>query len=206
MTHSRDRSLTLLRALALLPSVAGGMAVALIATVGLGSAGPLLFLGWMCVAPVLLSRRGERFAVRLGLRFRLPSPADQTRLRPVLDAALRRCGEPSDVVDLYVTQEVGLNAYLAGRRSLALTHGLVEQVLAGRLPDALLHAVLLHELGHRACGHRRYALATGWLAAPGRSSGSPASWSPSVSAAAPPDPYASSWPSGSASPRSGGPW
>lgn len=168
MTQPWNRSLTVLRTLLLLPSVTGGAAVALVETAGLRSARPLVFLAWLSVAPALLTRPGERLAVRLGLRFRPPTVAEQARLRPVLDQALRRCGESVDAVDLYVTRDVALNAYLAGHRSLALTRGLVDEVLAGRLPDALLHAVLLHELGHRACRHRRYALATGWLAAPGR--------------------------------------
>ncbi len=168
MSRPRARLTSLLRLVLALPSVLGGTAVALVASGGFGRAEPIALVSWLAVAPVLLTRPGERLAVRRWLRFQaLPAP-EHDRLRPVLDLALDRCGIPVDAVDLYLTPGKRVNAFSAGRRSMALTRGLLTEVLAGRLPDALLHAVLLHELGHLANGHRRYALATGWLSAPGR--------------------------------------
>lgn len=168
MSRLRDRLITLLRVVLALPAVVAGIAVALVASGGLGRTGPVALLSWLAVAPVLLTRPGERVVVRRWLRFRTLPASQHARLRPVLDLALDRCGLRAEAVDLYVTGSGRLNGFSTGRRSLALTRGLVTEALAGRLPDALLHAVLLHELGHLANGHRRYALATGWLAAPGR--------------------------------------
>ncbi len=168
MSRLRDRLMTLLRLVLVLPAVLGGTAVALVASGGLGRAGPVAFLGWLAVAPALLTRTGERLVVRRWLCCQALPASQHARLRPVLDLALDRCGIPVDAVDLYVTPGNRVNALSAGRRSMALTRGLVTEVLAGRLPDALLHTVLVQKLGHLANGHRRYALATGWLSAPGR--------------------------------------
>ncbi|MGI8682162.1 MAG: M48 family metalloprotease, partial [Mycobacteriales bacterium] len=60
------------------------------------------------------------------------------------------------------------NGYTVGRRSLAVSSGLLELFLARRLGPDQIVAVLVHELGHHATGATRYTPASSWLAAPWR--------------------------------------
>jgi STE24 endopeptidase len=60
------------------------------------------------------------------------------------------------------------NAYAAGGRSVAVTSRVLEDYVSGRLPEDLLVAVLVHELGHHATGATRPMLLLSWLTAPWR--------------------------------------
>jgi STE24 endopeptidase len=85
--------------------------------------------------------------------------------RPVIG----RCAgtAPADV-DLCVQRGHRPNAYAAGGRSVAVTAGAVEHLLARRLSEDEIVAVLVHELGHHATRTPRAALVTTWLTAPWR--------------------------------------
>jgi len=157
-----------LRALAVLPAVCGGLLVAMTLTAGLGTAGALLFLAWMSAGAVLCTVRGERLAVRGMCRCRPPSKRQRQLLVPVATMAMARCGQRPGTVDWYVQPGSGTNACAAGRRSVAVTGGTLEDFVSGRLPADQLLAVLVHELGHHQSRATRYALTTTWLAAPGR--------------------------------------
>ncbi len=135
---------------------------------GLGAwEGPAL-LAWLAGGAVALTRPGERAAVRLCCGFGRPTRAQADALRLVWAAALGRAGIPAGGVDLHVKRVAEPNGYTVGRRSLAVSSGLVEHCLARRLGDDRMTAVLVHELGHYATGASRYAPATTWLAAPWR--------------------------------------
>jgi len=157
-----------LRALAVLPAVCGGLLVAMTLTAGLGTAGALLFLAWMSAGAVLCTVRGERLAVRGMCRCWPPSQRQRQLLMPVATMAMARCGQRPGTVDWYVQPGSGTNACAAGRRSVAVTGGTLEDFVSGRLPADQLLAVLVHELGHHQSRATRYALTTTWLAAPGR--------------------------------------
>ena len=156
------------RAVVMLPAIIGGMLVMLALTAGLRAWGTPTFLLWLAGAAVVSMRWGERLAVRTAYGFRPLSDEECQLLEPVFEAALARCDQPSGELDWYVQPDRQPNAGVAGRHSVAVTDGALESFLAGRLPADLFGAVLTHELGHHATGATRFALAAGWLAAPGR--------------------------------------
>ncbi len=75
---------------------------------------------------------------------------------------------PPRAYRLYVRPGPAVNSYAAGRRSVAVTEGLLTEIRARRLSHGHLEALLVHELGHHATGSTRYVLATRWWAAPWR--------------------------------------
>ena len=156
------------RALVQLPSLLGGVVLSLVLTAALGRWQGLALMVWLSVGVLLSTPVGERLAVRLALGFRPLSTSQRQLLEPVSAAALARCGLPGGAVDWYV-QAGGLpNACAAGRRTVAVTQGALDNLLAGRLPADLFAAVLVHELGHHATRAGRYGLAASWYSAPGR--------------------------------------
>ncbi len=156
------------RAVVMLPAIIGGMLLMSALTAGLRAWGTPTFLLWLAGAAVVSTRWGERLAVRTAYGFRPLSGRECQLLEPVCETALARCDRPSGELDWYVQPGRQPNARVAGRHSIAVTDGALESFLAGRLPADLLSAVLTHELGHHATGATRFALAAGWLAAPGR--------------------------------------
>jgi STE24 endopeptidase len=71
-------------------------------------------------------------------------------------------------VELYVQPAWVSNAYAVGGRSVAVTSRVLQDHESGRLPEDLLVAVLVHELGHHATGATRPMLLLSWLCAPWR--------------------------------------
>ncbi len=162
------RHLAGLRLVAALPAVlASGQLLALLC-VPLGRWSSSLLAGWLAVVPALHTRVGERVAVAVGCRFRAPRRAVRAALDPVWHSACRAAGIAVADVDLYVKHDGGVNAYAAGRRSVAVTTGALTAFLTGSLPPRQMEALLLHELGHHAIGGLRYGLAVAWLAWPWR--------------------------------------
>ncbi len=156
------------RALTAAPAMTGSLLLLGVLLAGVGVwQGPAL-LGWLGAGLLLLTRRGERLAVRAWCGFRRPTRAEQEALEPVWRAALARCGIAPGQVDLYVQRSPGPNAYAAGRRSVAVTTGVLRIFLARRITDEDMAAVLVHELGHHATRGARFGLVTVWLAAPWR--------------------------------------
>ena len=156
------------RAVLMLPAIIGGSLLMLALTAGLRAWATPTFLLWLAGAAVISTRWGERLAVRTMYGFRPLSGWEWQLLEAVVEAALARCDRSSGQLDLYVKPGQQPSAHAAGRRSIAVTDGALADFLAGRLPADLLGAVVIHELGHHATGAGRFALAAGWLAAPGR--------------------------------------
>jgi STE24 endopeptidase len=77
-------------------------------------------------------------------------------------------GTKAGDVELYVQTARVPNAYAAGGRSVAATSRVLQDYESGRLPEDLLVAVLVHELGHHATGATRPMLLLSWLTAPWR--------------------------------------
>jgi STE24 endopeptidase len=92
---------------------------------------------------------------RAACGFHRPSPAQEAALMPAWSTALRVTGTDAGDVELYVQTARALNAYAAGRRSVAVTSRVVEDHAMGRLRESQLVAVLVHELGHHATGATR---------------------------------------------------
>jgi Zn-dependent protease with chaperone function len=127
-----------------------------------------VLLVWLAVGVLTLTARGERAAVTVLCRFRRPSSAERAGVEPILIAVLGRCGLTADDVDLYVRNTHGINAYAAGRRSIAVTGQVVTQHCDGRLSDDVLAGLLSHEIGHIVTHAVRWSLVTAWLSMPWR--------------------------------------
>jgi STE24 endopeptidase len=123
---------------------------------------------WIGVGVGLLTRPGERLAVRTWCGFRSPSPAQQRSLAPLLERAVTLAGITVNTVDAYIHPGGQVNAYAVGAHSIALTRGLISEHRYGRLSDADLVAVLVHELGHLVVGNLRFGLLADWYSGPSR--------------------------------------
>ena len=156
------------RVVAAVPAIIGSGLLLLVLFGWLGRWEGLVLLAWLTVGVATLSRAGETIAVRLGGRFRHPSPAERQVLWPAWTAALARAGLDTDDVDLYLHASPCANAYAVGRRSVAVTAGLGTEILARRHSEEQISAVLLHELAHLVTAATRFDLLTTWLAAPWR--------------------------------------
>jgi STE24 endopeptidase len=123
-----------------------------------------LLAAWLCAGPVLCCPAAERWAVRVlyGLRHR--TPAEAALLEPILMAAAARCGESVTGMDLYVRDRRTANAFAVGRRSVALTSGLLDAYRRRVLTGAQMTALVAHEVGHQATGVASHGglLATWW--------------------------------------------
>lgn len=148
------------------------IASACVLLVGFGWLGPwtgLPVLAWVFVAPLLQTRVGERTYMRVGGGTRQPSVVEETLLESVLAAALSRCGLDGDRVDHYVRhRDASVNAYAAGRRSIAVSAGFLSAVASGAVPHDQAQAVLLHEIGHLEDPSARRRLTIAWLTGPWR--------------------------------------
>jgi STE24 endopeptidase len=156
------------RAASAVPAMVGSLLMLAGLFAWMGSWEPLLLLGWIAVGLVTATRRGERVTVALNCGFRRPNAGQARVLLRVWTAALARTGLHLADVELYVQRSRRLNAYSAGRRSVAVTTGVLSQFRAGRLNSRQLEAVLVHELGHHATRATRWLPLAVWLAAPWR--------------------------------------
>ena len=184
-----SRGAALLRALVAAPAVVGSLLLLLLLSGPLQGWHIVVLLCWPAAGATLLTRPGERLALRLGVGFRRPTAAQAAALNRPMAAALRRTGTAAGDIDLYVQRSPQVNAYTAGRRSLAVTTGTLEQLLAHRLTDDQMIAVLVHELGHHAGCAPHAGLVTAWLSralAPGDPRASPdRRWAGGTTAAPP---------------------
>jgi Zn-dependent protease with chaperone function len=154
------------RALAALPSMIGGLLLLVFVFGGAGRwEGPVL-LSWLAAGLLALSTSGERVAVRVVCRFRHLSTLEHAHIEPTLIAVLEACG--LDDVDLYVSNERGVNAYAAGRRSIAVTRLVLDRHRDGELSDDVLAGLLSHEAGHLVTHSVRWSLIVAWFAMPWR--------------------------------------
>ena len=127
-----------------------------------------VLLCWLAAGAALPSPAAERLALLVAGGFRRPSAAQAAALSAPMAAALRRTGTAAGDIELYVQRRAEPNAYAAGSRGVAVTTGALNHLLAHRLTEDQMVAVLVHELGHHASRAPRAALVTAWLAAPWR--------------------------------------
>jgi Zn-dependent protease with chaperone function len=74
-----------------------------------------------------------------------------------------------DACDFYMQPHAhAVNAYAAGRRSIAVSAGLVTALGRGGITRDQAVAMLSHEVGHLLDHSTRYGLVTAWLTAPWR--------------------------------------
>ncbi|MCW2529559.1 MAG: rane protein of unknown function [Pseudonocardiales bacterium] len=163
-----DGHFGLCRALSAVPAMIGSALVLLVMFGWLGQWDGLLSLSWIAAGSVVFSRTGERVAVRLGAGFRRPTATQTALLDPAWTAALSRCGLTRSHVDLYMQRSAHPNAFAAGRRSVAVTTGLLTKFQTRQIATEQLTAVLVHELAHLSSRATNFAMITLWLAAPWR--------------------------------------
>jgi STE24 endopeptidase len=156
------------RAMIAAPAIIGSGLLMLVLSGWIGRWEAPVLMVWLAGSLVVMTRVGERIALRVGFGCRHPKDVEAARLPPVWSQALRRCGiDPGDV-DLYLRHSGESNAFAAGARGVVVTTGLLAAFRAGRLTHDQLVAVLVHELGHLVTLTNRYGLVTLWLAAPWR--------------------------------------
>lgn len=125
--------------------------------------GPVL-LSWLGAAVLSVSAAGERVAVRVLCRFHRLSTVERANIEPTLIVVLEACRRAE--VDRYVTNGRGVNAFAAGRRSVAVTRQVVDRHRDGTLSDDVLAGLLSHEIGHIVTHGVRWSLVTAWLSMP----------------------------------------
>jgi STE24 endopeptidase len=156
------------RALAALPAMIASLLLLVFLFGGAGRwEGPLL-LSWLAAGVLTLGAPGERVAVRVVCRFRRLPTIDHAHIEPTLIAVLEACRLEYSDVDLYVSNGRGVNAYAAGRRSIAVTRKVVNRHRDGELSDDVLAGLLSHEVGHLVTHSVRWSLITAWFATPWR--------------------------------------
>lgn len=158
------------RVLVAAPVMLGGLAVVVLVAGPLGRWAPLLPLAWLTLAGVWLTRSGERVAVRIAYRYRRLTTEQAVQLRVAFTVAESRTKVAMSALDVYVRAGTGnnINAYAAGRRSIAVSEGAIAAATNGRLTAPQIGALLAHEIGHLESRGTRYGLAIGWLGAPWR--------------------------------------
>ena len=151
-------------------AVAPALVVSTVATSMVGSvlaplAGAALFVGGLLVAVVLLFGRWESAAARLLLMSRPARPQELDDLAPAL-TLLCRAGQGPPLIDLRVrANDASVAAGGMGRRTVVISHGLLEAVVdGGALPQEQAAAVI---------GHAAAITRAGWV----RSDAAIAFWS-----------------------------
>jgi Zn-dependent protease with chaperone function len=154
------------RALAASPAMIASLLLLVVVLGGAGRwEGPVV-LSWLVAGVLTLSAPGERLAVRVACRFRRLSTVEHVHIEPILIDVLEACGNHD--VDLYVANRRGVNAYAAGRRSIAITRQVVYRHRDGELSDDVLAGLLSHEVGHLVTRSVRWSLIIAWFAMPWR--------------------------------------
>jgi Zn-dependent protease with chaperone function len=128
---------------------------------------PVAVAAWLLGGPLLLrQRRVERFAVRALCHFRAPIGREADSVGWLKGRSERLGAARAGPFDWYVLDDAQPNAYATGRRSIAVTTGLLRRLYAGHLNEDEMLVVALHEIGHHRTGGLRYGLAVWWLTWP----------------------------------------
>jgi STE24 endopeptidase len=117
-------------------------------------------LCWTASAGLLLVRPVESRFARLLYRVRRPNGLQLDKLLPVWRQVCRRAGADPDGFTLRVEESEAVNAFALGAHFVAVTRTALE------LPDALLEAVMAHELGHHLDRHPLAATLGWWYLLP----------------------------------------
>jgi STE24 endopeptidase len=169
MRTTRVTTRRIYRALIVLPPTVASIGLLLVLLPLVGPWQPLLLGAWVCGGPLLWWRPAERVAVRALYRMRPSTTAETAVLRPVFSEAAARCELPGRALDWYVRDLQEVNAFSAGRRSVAVTVGLLSAYRRGALTSEQMTAVIAHELGHLAVRSAAPAnLAVVWWTLPWR--------------------------------------
>ncbi len=129
---------------------------AMLVTIGFSWLGKFTLLGlagWLLAGALMMLPSLERAVVRVEYRSH---------------AVESRCVLEAGRFDWYVRRAVEPNAFVIGRRSIAVSTGYLQLLYAGRLTQAQAVAIGAHEVGHHLTGGARYGLAIGWLSWPWR--------------------------------------
>jgi STE24 endopeptidase len=148
----------------------GGLAVVVLVAGPLGAWAPVVPLAWLAMAGVWLTRPGERLAVRIAYRYRRLSSEQAAQLQAGFAVAEARTTVAARDLDVYLRGGSGetVNAYAAGRRSVAVSEGLLAATAAGKLTPVQVGALVTHEIGHLRSRSTRYGVSIAWLGAPWR--------------------------------------
>lgn len=157
------------RLLSAAPAVLLSTLLMTVAFIWLNAYEPVAVAAWLLGVPLLVQqRRVERFVVRALFHFRAPAGRGAEWLNWVRQGSEHACAVSTDRFDWYVINDSRPNAYAVGRRSIAVTSGLLGQLCDGRLTQGEMLAVAWHEIGHHATGGLRHGLAVWWLTWPWR--------------------------------------
>lgn len=167
MRRPAARGVAVCRLLPVVPAMVGSAAMMLVLFGWAGEWTGVLLLGWILAGVALTSRIGEPLVVWWYRGYR-PTLAQWEAIDGPWRAALHRCDLDPHRFDVYVREGRDPNAYSLGRRSIVVTVGLLELLLTGCLTPAMVAAVFVHELGHRASGATRCSFAVRWWSAPWR--------------------------------------
>ncbi len=124
------------RVVAAVPAMIGSLLLMMLASGALSWWGGLLPLAWAACTAAAFTRIGERMTLRAACGFHRPSRAQAATLQPAWSTALRVTGTAADDVELYVQTARALNAYAAGRRSVAVTSQVVDHSRPAGCPRA----------------------------------------------------------------------
>ena len=165
----RARHYGLWRAVLSFPMILVSLALIVMLSGGLGRWAAAVPPAWLLVAPVWLTRAGERAAVRLGFGYRAVRTREWALLEPVTATAAERCGLDDGACDFYLQPHAHtINAYAGGRRSIAVSAGLLTALGQGSLTRDQAVAMVSHEVGHLRDHSTCYGLVVAWLTAPWR--------------------------------------
>ncbi|CAN5277575.1 M48 family metalloprotease [soil metagenome] len=156
------------RLLCAVPTALASMCIVIIASRGLGQWMPLAVAGWLLVGPLLLVQPAERAAVRVVYRFRPAIGPETEWLASVRDWTQHRYSADTARFDWHVRDDPEPGAFAVGRRSIAVSTGLLRLLWSGGLTEVQGQAVLLHEIGHHVTAGVRYGLVVEWLTCPWR--------------------------------------
>ena len=134
------------RTLVAAPAVVGSQLLLIVLLGGFGGWRLPVLLCWLAAGAALPSPAAERLALLVAAGFRRPSAAQAAALSAPMAAALRRTGTAAGDIQLYVQRRAAPNAYAAGSRAVAVTTGALNHLLAHRLSEDQMVAVLVHDL------------------------------------------------------------
>jgi Zn-dependent protease with chaperone function len=165
MTHVRSsRTLGWLYLACTAVRVAVSVGVLLAALGWLGCWSAVVVAGWLATTPILWTVRGERGFLRLGRGLRAIPGVDEVM---IFSGVTARCNLPADRIDWYVrSRDDAINAYAAGRRSIAVSGGLLQACTAGEISVDEAVGILAHEIGHLVDPTSRRRPAVAWLTWP----------------------------------------